>query len=142
MAGADYVTKNEMKELADSIDKKIDKAVGDLSQVIQTFAQNVDSRFDAVDKRLNGVEQRLDGVDKRLDGVEFQLVSVNQRLDNLESGVGELNKKYDHLISTIDHFLKRLDDIESDNTARDAHLARLERWIEQIANKTGVKLEN
>ncbi|MEJ0073578.1 MAG: hypothetical protein WDN27_05940 [Candidatus Saccharibacteria bacterium] len=47
----------------------------------------------------------------------------------------------DRLTNTIDGFLKRLDDIETDNTARDAQIARLERWIESIAQKTGVKLE-
>jgi hypothetical protein len=30
--------------------------------------------------------------------------------------------------------------METDNSARVAQLARLERWIEQIAAKTGVKL--
>jgi hypothetical protein len=31
--------------------------------------------------------------------------------------------------------------MEIDNHAPDAQLARLERWIEQVAAKTGVKLE-
>lgn len=45
------------------------------------------------------------------------------------------------LIITLDTFLKRLDDIESDNHARDAQIARMERWIEKIAKQTGVQLE-
>lgn len=84
----------------DGLQVIVDKAVDDLSEIIQSFAQNVDERF-----------------------------------SNVETGIAELNKKYDHLISTLDTFLKRLDDIEADNTARDAQLARLERWIEQIATK-------
>ncbi len=96
---ADYATKDDVQVI-------VNKAVDDLSQVIQAFAQNVDERFDKV-----------------------------------ESDIAELNKKYDQLVSTLDKFLKRLDDIEIDNTARDAQLARLERWIERVASKTGVKLE-
>lgn len=94
-----YATKDDVQVIAN-------KAVDDLSQIIQSFAQNVDERF-----------------------------------DKLESEVADLNNKYDHLINTLDAFLKRLDNIEADNTARDAQLARLERWIEQVAAKTGVKLE-
>jgi len=49
------------------------------------------------------------------------------RFDKLEQDIAEINEKYYHLIITLDTFLKRLDDIEADNTARDAQLARLER---------------
>ena len=63
------------------------------------------------------------------------------RFDRLELDISKINEKYEHLIVTLDSFLKRLDDIEVDNAARDAQLARLERWIEQVASKTGVKLE-
>lgn len=100
------ITKDDLNELTSSIDKKIDKAVDDLAGIIDSFAQQVDNRFNKVEKEII-----------------------------------ELNKKYDHLIDTLDTFLKRLDDIEADNSARDAQLARLERWIEQVATKTGVKLE-
>jgi septal ring factor EnvC (AmiA/AmiB activator) len=96
---ADYATKIEVQEI-------VNKAVDDLSEIIQSFAHNVDERFNKV-----------------------------------EADIAELNKKYDHLITTLDTFLKRLDNIEIDNRARDAQLARLERWIEQVAAKTGIKLE-
>ncbi|HUD07363.1 MAG TPA: hypothetical protein VMR34_05760 [Candidatus Saccharimonadales bacterium] len=65
----------------------------------------------------------------------------DERFDKIDQDIAGINKKYDHLITTLDAFLKRLDDIEVDNTARDAQLARLERWIEQVATKAGVKLE-
>jgi chromosome segregation ATPase len=96
---ADYATKNEVQDI-------VNKAVDDLSEIIQSFAQNVDERF-----------------------------------DHLEKKVDKLENQFGHLNNTLDTFLKRLDDIETDNHARDAQLARLERWIEQIATKTGVKLE-
>ena len=87
-----YATKEDVKGI-------VDKAVENLSFVIQEFAKQVDERF-----------------------------------NNIEDSIDRLTK-------TIDGFVKRLDDMEIDNTARDAHLARLERWIHEIANKTGVKLK-
>lgn len=100
----DFATKDDVQVI---VDTAVNRAVDDLSQVIQAFAQNVDTRFDRIEKRVDKLEQHLD-----------------------------------KLTNTLDAFLKRLDDIEADNTARDAQLARLERWIEQIASKTGVKLEH
>ncbi len=67
--------------------------------------------------------------------------SVDERLNKLEDRTKSIDYNLDKLANTLDAFLKRLDDIEIDNTARDAQLARLERWIEQIAAKTGVKLD-
>ncbi len=66
--------------------------------------------------------------------LDEQFAGTNRRID-------EIDNKYDKLMATLDAFLKRLDDIEKDNYARDAKLARPERWAEQVAQKTGVKIE-
>ena len=55
---------------------------------------------------------------KKYDKVESDIVGV-------QTEIKSLNEKYNHLIETLDAFLKRLDDMETDNTARDAHLERL-----------------
>jgi septation ring formation regulator EzrA len=82
------------------------------------------------------------GLDRSLDKLVLKLFNhFDKRFDEIDKNISKIDEKYDHLVVTLDSFLKRLDDIETDNTARDAQLARLERWIEQVANKTGVKLE-
>lgn len=100
---ADYATKEDVEKI---VGQAVNSAVDGLSGIIQTFAKNVDERFDALERRVTNIEQNID-----------------------------------RLTNTLDAFVKRLDDIETDNTARDARLARLERWIEQVAKKSGVKLE-
>ncbi len=81
-----YATKQDVQEV-------VDRAVDQISFVIQDFAKQVDERFNKVEASL------------------------------------------DKLTNTIDGFLKRLDDIEIENTARDAHMARLDRWVHEIATK-------
>ena len=77
-----------------------------------------------------------------LDDLAIQIVQLlDPRFKALEKRMDAFEVKLDHLTSTLDAFLRRLDDIEKDNSARDAQVARLERWIEQIAQKTGIKLE-
>lgn len=93
----------------------------------------------ALDKRLEKQTERiLTEVGGIIDDFAFQ---VDQRFNKVEAELVELNTKYDQLITTLDRFLKRLDDIEADNAARDAQLARLDRWIHQIADQTGTNLK-
>ncbi|MEO6761782.1 MAG: hypothetical protein ABI220_05460 [Candidatus Saccharimonadales bacterium] len=66
---------------------------------------------------------------------------IDERFNQLELRVDKLEEQFDRLNNTLDAFLKRLSDIEADNSARDAQIARLERWIETVAQKAGVKLE-
>jgi len=46
---AEYATKNEVQEI---VGKAVDKAVTDLSEIIATFAQQVDARFNKVEAEL------------------------------------------------------------------------------------------
>lgn len=68
-------------------------------------------------------------------------LQADKRFNQLEARMDKLELQFERLNNTLDAFLKRLDDMEKDNLARDAQLARLERWIEQVAKKTGTKLE-
>jgi septal ring factor EnvC (AmiA/AmiB activator) len=89
---------------------------------------------------------RKDYLTKRLDSGFNNLYKkltehFDKQFDEVREDIAELNKKYDHLINTLDAFLKRLDNIEANDAARNVQLARHERWLEQIAAKTGVKLQ-
>lgn len=99
---AEYATKDDVQHI---VDNAVNKAVDELSGIINNFASVVDERFNKVETRLE-----------------------------------KLESSHNRLISTLDAFLKRLDDIEKDNEARDAQYARLERWVQQIADQTGIKL--
>ncbi len=60
---------------------------------------------------------------------------MNQKLDEKAS-----QSSLDRLINTVDAFVKRLDDAETEQAARDHKIERLERWIQEVAESTGVKL--
>jgi DNA repair exonuclease SbcCD ATPase subunit len=90
---------------------------------------------------MNDVVTR-DVLKEELDALAMQIVRLLEpRFTALEKRMDAFDEKLDHLTSTLDAFLKRLDDIEKDNLARDNEMARMKRWIETIAQKTGVKLE-
>jgi predicted nuclease with TOPRIM domain len=66
---------------------------------------------------------------------------IDERLKRIESDIVDLKASHDKLLNTIDGFLKRLDEVETEQTARDAEMLRVKQWVKQIADETGVKLK-
>lgn len=63
------------------------------------------------------------------------------RFIKIERDIADIKNSLDELTRTIDRFVKRLDQVETEQTARDAEVQRMKAWIQQIAKETGVKLE-
>ena len=61
-------------KLEQVIDDKITKAVTDLSEIIANFAQQVDDRFDAVEKRLDKLEDSHQRLLNTIDGFISRLM--------------------------------------------------------------------
>lgn len=97
---AEYATKEDVQKI-------VNDAVSDLSDIINNFASQVDSRFSEVEKRLDRLED-----------------------------------SHQKLLNTIDGFLKRLDEIETEQLARDRQVERLIEWARKVSEKTGIPLEN
>lgn len=51
-----------------------------LSERVDTFERNVNSRFDAIDNRFDAIDNRLNAVDGRFDRLEALLAQVIERL--------------------------------------------------------------
>lgn len=62
---------------------------------------------------------------------------VNAKLDQKASQVS-----IERLIDTLDGFVKRLDDIEIEQSARDAQFERLLEWAREVSKKTGIPLKD
>lgn len=103
------------------LDSAIAGAVESISEVIGSFANQVDARFTQVNARFTGIEN--------------QLAEVKQ--DTVD-----LKVSHERLLNTVDAFVKRLDDYEAEQAARDAQFARLLEWAREVSKKTGVPMPN
>lgn len=101
---------------------------------------NIDDMADYVTKQ--DVQGMITGaVDELAEIIGQFSARVDERFNHLEEQADKLGANFEHLTNTLDTFLKRLDDMEINNAARDKQLERLEAWIKQVAQKTGIKLE-
>lgn len=109
-----YATKEDVQEI-------VDKAVTDLSEIISTFAQQVDTRFNQV---------------------EAEVVDIGSKLERVEKELSELRESHHRLLNTIDSFVARIDRYETEQLMRDNQFNRLLSWARKVSEKTGIPLEN
>ncbi len=62
---------------------------------------------------------------------------VNTKLDQKAS-----QNSMERLLNTLDGFLKRLDNIETEQSARDLQFDRLLEWAREVSKKTGIPLRD
>ena len=66
---------------------------------------------------------------------------LDQRFAEISQRFESQDEKIDRLAGAVDAYSKQVEIYYQESLVRDAQVDRLERWIEQVARKTGVKLE-
>lgn len=90
---AEYATKQEVQEI-------VDRAVTDLSEIISSFAQQVDTRFNKVEQELAELReshQRLlntiDGFISRIDHYETEMAARDLQFNRLLAWARKVSEK-------------------------------------------------
>jgi hypothetical protein len=87
---ADNATKDDMKAMGKNLERKIDQAVTDLSEIIADFAEQVDVRFNALEAKVDGLDKKyerlldtIDGFIARLDTHETEQAARDHQFEKL-----------------------------------------------------------
>lgn len=90
-----------------------------------------------IDQGFTKTNQKLSEHDKTF---ERFFTYMEKRFDQVDKRFDEVNSKVDDTYKILDAHLKKIEAILQENAARDQQFERMERWIHQIAEKTGTKL--
>jgi hypothetical protein len=82
-------------------------------------------------KIIDDLSQVIDAMGQRM---HDELLEVREEMAEIRSSLNRLT-------NTVDGFVKRLDEVEAENTARDAQFHRLLDWAQKVSKKTGIPLE-
>ena len=74
--------------------------------------------------------------------VEDLSVIIRELAQSMHEEITEVKSSIDRLTNTIDGFVKRLDEVETEQLARDRQFERLVEWARKVSEKTGIPLEN
>ena len=74
-------------------------------------------------------------VDDLSDVISSFTSQADRRFNDVEAGLDKLEKSHDKPLSTIDSFLRRLDEIETEQLARDRQFEKLLAWARKVSEK-------
>ena len=124
----DYATKDDVQEI-------VNKAVGDLSEIITSLATNMDERFQQVDERFQQVDERFQQVDERFNQVDERFDRIEGKLTSLEKGQREMREWLERIDA-------RLGGVESDIAEIYDRIVVLEKKYPKVTKTELKELEN
>lgn len=92
-----------------------------------------------LDKKFTTIDQRFDAVDKRFDVVAKEIVSFR---NDTEHRFESLENNFRQLQHSVDAYAAKADNYFMEMAALSNKINRLEKWIEEIAEKVGIKLKS
>lgn len=66
---------------------------------------------------------------------------VSEDVKELKGAINQLQEAMRELITTVDNLAKAVDDLRIEYSAMALQLSRHEKWIHQVADKLGIKLD-
>ncbi len=86
------------------------------------------------------LDVKFNDINKRFNNIEGDIISIDERLGNLEENKADKSDVQD-LISSVDTYAKKADTYFQEMVMLSHKVDRHEKWLRQVADKLGVKLE-
>ncbi len=87
------------------------------------------------------LDEKFSGVDTKFDAVGKELGGIITKLENLEETKADKSDVRD-LIVSVDAYAAKADKYFQEMAALTAKVDRLEKWIQEVAEKVGVELKS
>lgn len=111
-----------------------------MAQDYSDLIKYLNKEFSRIDGRLDGADKRFDSVEKRLEGIKCHLEVVDARLNNMDIQIDGLHKKFAAIQDSLDAYAKKADDYFQEMLMSSGQLDRHDKWIQQLAGQSGMKL--
>ncbi len=103
-----------------------------LAGMVKKGFDSVDKRFDVVDKRFEKTASKEDVTD-----LTNRVISVEEKIETLAT-----KKDINNLRNSVDKYMELGQRYYQEMIALTAKVDRLEKWINQIADKIGIELKS
>lgn len=100
-----------------------------------------DQIMTALTQFAGSVETRFDKVDERFDRLESDVAELKTDVAILKTDVAELKTDVSRIYGILDAHMARIERMMEENSVQTHQQDRLQRWIFQLADKTGITLK-
>jgi uncharacterized coiled-coil DUF342 family protein len=134
-----------LNERFGKIDERFEKVDERFGKIDERF-EKVDERFGKIDERFEKVDEKFERIDERFDKIDEKfgkLFEIFATKEDLIEAVKNLSTKEDFnkLLNAVDTYAKKADTYFQEMVMLAHKVDRHEKWIRQIAEKLGIKLE-
>ncbi|HUT96419.1 MAG TPA: hypothetical protein VMW82_02540 [Candidatus Paceibacterota bacterium] len=85
--------------------------------------------------KFEKVDNRFDKIDERIDKIDEKINKIGTTLENKAD-----KKDVQDLVNAIDRLTKSIETYREEQIALSFKVDKMEKWIQQIADKVGIKL--
>ena len=127
--------KEDFSELVEYLDGKFNTIDGKF--------ELIDGKFERVDEKFDKIDEKFDKIDGRFDKIEGEIGDIKGEILGLKENLADKADKIDidNLLTAIDGYAKKADTYFQEMVALSHKVDRHEKWLLQLADKLGVKLE-
>ncbi|MFH1657474.1 MAG: hypothetical protein ABH919_03330 [bacterium] len=122
----------DFSELVEYLDKKFNNVDGKFNDIDKKF-DNIDGKFDNIDNNFNQIDNKFDIVSQKI-------FDIDEKLERMEENKAD-KSDIDNLLGAVDGYAKKADTYFQEMVLLSHKVDRHEKWIQQMAEKLGVKLE-
>ncbi|MDD5145852.1 MAG: hypothetical protein PHF44_03355 [Candidatus Pacebacteria bacterium] len=95
---------------------------------------------DYLDKKFDRVDQQFSGVDRRFINGEQKIIDISEKIESLVETKAD-KSDINNLVNAVDAYAKKADAYFQEMLMLAQKVDRHEKWLHQVAEKLGVKLE-
>jgi uncharacterized coiled-coil DUF342 family protein len=101
----------------------------------------LDKKFTGIDQQFLGIDKKFTGIDQQFLGIKGNFERVYGELNDIHEEIAELKDGFNNLQNAVDAYAMKADSFFQEMVMLSHKVDRHERWIQQIADKLGVKLD-
>jgi chromosome segregation ATPase len=106
------------------------------------MSQDFSGLIEYLDKKFDGVDTRFDqtATKKEVGELRIEIVNLKEDVREIKTELVDLKETVHELVGAVDKLAKAVDDLRIEYSAIAMQTTRHEKWIQQIAEKLGIKL--
>ncbi len=115
----------------------------DFSELIQYLDgkfTKIDKKFEEVDQKFKEVGGRFESVDSRFENISQKIIDIDGKLENILENKAD-KSDINNLMNAVDAYAKKADTYFQEMLMIANKVDRHEKWLHQVAEKLGIKLE-
>jgi len=121
------------------VDQRFKQADQRFERINQRFDQ-IDQRFEQMDQRFERIDQRFNEEDQRFERVTLRIIGLEEQVKVIKSAM-VTKEDFNNLQTSVDAYAQKADTYFQEMLMLANKVDRHEKWLHQVADKLGIKLE-